>query len=436
MSRGNECPIRSHTYANLGNYIISLKVSAGGNLTSMRTFKIRTVNPGLAINVTLGNKQNALRKITATINRLPSWYGEFFSKIVKIDLIKSDLESIDKERNNSFNEQDIIKVAKKLYALNIPIRINTQVFESTDIATKLSDIHIEPIAAMGGSVTGATNSQYAKPIFNWQLDNIVSNFSTRKFSVSYWNGGDKELFRTYSFNIKSKYPDDSYFVINRPFSELYFDGDVNARKVGDYTVITIKGNSEKSLRFYYKGTDMTSFFISPRLGAIVIKANIDTTCNFNHICEKQYGETPENCRSDCKPIGRAITYVILSILLLLFIYTILEIWYKHRYENYLFKDRRQLYNLLMYVTNARARGMKDSEIAAALRTQGWSSERINYIIKKSMGERTGLYEIIPIEKIAAYFRNRKARKTQGAIATNTRQQIERNINKSELRRNL
>ena len=143
---------------------------------------------------------------------------------------------------------------------------------------------------------------------------------------------------------------------------------------------------------------------------MVIDASIDETCNYNRVCEEGLGENFENCRSDCKPTGRMIFYIVLVFVFALIIYTVLQIWYKRRYEGYLFKDGRQLYNLLMFVTNARARGMMDDRIAAELRAKGWSSERVNYIIKKSRGRMTGLPEIIPIEKVFAFFRNRAAAK--------------------------
>ena len=97
--------------------------------------------------------------------------------------------------------------------------------------------------------------------------------------------------------------------------------------------------------------------------------------------------------------------------------------------------------------------MKDSRIAAVLRGRGWASERVSYIIKKSRGKRTGLVEIIPIEKVAAFLRNRKARNVQAAkvvakgplpvgahdssnIATGNRRQMRRNINKSKSQRKI
>ena len=64
-------------------------------------------------------------------------------------------------------------------------------------------------------------------------------------------------------------------------------------------------------------------------------------------------------------------------------------------------DASQMYNLVMYVTNAQARGKNDLRVRAELRAKGWSAERVDYVIKKSHGKRTGMFEIIPISKISA-----------------------------------
>ena len=67
-----------------------------------------------------------------------------------------------------------------------------------------------------------------------------------------------------------------------------------------------------------------------------------------------------------------------------------------------------------------------------LRKKGWSSERLNYVIRKSLGKSVGMIEIIPIERVSAWLRNRKAQKTIGT-ATGARQQKYNNINKSGMR---
>ena len=91
----------------------------------------------------------------------------------------------------------------------------------------------------------------------------------------------------------------------------------------------------------------------------------------------------------------------------IFLYTIVQIWYDKYYENTLFEDKSRLYNLLVFVTLAQSKGMSRDEIRDALRKKGWTSERINFVIKKANGERTGLYEVIPISRISAFLRKKK-----------------------------
>ena len=428
-------PYALHSYGSLGNYTMTVEVSAGGNLTSEKSFNVVTVSPEFAVNSTLISKRKALKDFVKDVSEFPSWYSEALSKLADVDFFDGELDRLDRARNNSFSESDFIKVAEELYDLNVPKGITINSFTSPYLMTEPTDINIEPVATIGGGSTGASNSVYQNPILVWQEQNVVADFETKGFSVVSWKGEINEVFRIYSMNVESSSYGESYFVINKPFNDLYFNGEASARKAGNATVIILNEGVKQSFGFYYKTGEETSFFVSPKLSSVILEGNIEDICDYDFICEEEMGENSDTCRNDCKPVFGAILYVILSLIFLLIIYSVLQIWYKHRYEGHLFRDRRQLYNLLMYVTNARARGMSDDRIAAELRKQGWSTERVNYIIKKSRGQRTGLYEIIPFEKISAFFRNRKAQKIEAAkVATGVRQQDRRNINKSGLQR--
>jgi len=399
-----------HTYADLRNYTLTLEVNAGGNLTSTKTFVIGVISPEVAVNASLGFRRSALASVLAKLATFPTWYGEPLGKLINVDFYGGELDRIERARDNAFIDSDFIEVAGDLYVLDVPAAIGVDHIDSPYIISNIGDVDIEPIEIISGEVSGATNAAYASPILNWQNLNVDASFMSDLFSVVYYSNEQSDIFRTYSFDVKMKDDREAYFVINKPFSELYFKESVGARKAGNATVIILSADSDTSFEFYYKSAEPTTFFVSPKLSSIVIKGDIDTSCNYNLVCEPEYGEDSNTCRSDCKPIKGAIIYVILALLFVLVLYSALQVWYKHRYENFLFKDKRQLYNLLMYVTNARARGMKDDRVAAELRSQGWSSERVNYIIKKSIGQRTGLYEIVPFGKVSAYFRNCAARK--------------------------
>ena len=420
-------PYLMHTYSDLKNYTLTLEVSAGGNLTSTKTFVVGVISPEVAVNISLGFRRGALASVITKLASFPAWYGDPLNKLINVDFYSSELDRLERARNNSFIDSDFIEVAEELYALDVPSLIGVERVESPYLLNNIGDVDIEPVEIISGAISGASNSVYAGPILNWQNSNVDAGFSSGVFSLVSYSDKQEDIFRIYGFDVKMKDNREAYFIINKPFSELYFKESVGARKAGNATVIILPAGSDTSFEFYYKSAEPTTFFVSPKLSSIIIKGDIDTSCNYNLVCEPEYGENSDTCRNDCKPIKGAIIYVILAFVFILVLYSVLQIWYKHRYENYLFQDKRQFYNLLMYVTNARARGLGDDRIAAELRSQGWSSERVNYIIKKSTGQRTGLYEIIPFGKISAYFRNRKARKK---FATGSQQQIGRNINKS------
>lgn len=434
-------PYVTHTYDKIGDYVLTLNVGVNGNLTSEKVFIVSAISPEVAVNVNLGLRRDSLDSVVAKLADFPFWYSVALGKLIRVDYFGGELDRLDRLVLSAFADSDFVDIATDLYALDVPADIAVSSFDGSYFLTTLDDVDIEPVEIIGGSVTGATNDDYAESILNWQLTNIDVTFSSKIFSYSSYYNEVFSGFNVYSYNVKSKEDEESYFVINRPFSELFFKKDVGARKAGDRTVVILPGGSSTAIDFYYESNEPTTVFVSPKLSSIIIESDVDTSCNFNLVCEEDLGEDADSCRSDCKPIGGAMLYVILALVFVLALYTGLQIWYKRRYEGFLFEDKRQLYNLLMYVTNARVRGMEDDRIAAELRSQGWSSERVTYIIKKSTGKRTGLYEIIPIEKIFAYFRNRSARKAHEAggpeaVATSLEQQTGRNINKSGFPRRL
>jgi hypothetical protein len=77
----------------------------------------------------------------------------------------------------------------------------------------------------------------------------------------------------------------------------------------------------------------------------------------------------------------------------LIFYIVLQEWYKKYYEKTLFKNKNDFYNVLTFVDNSRKNGLTNSQIISKLRSSGWGGEKINYIMKRIDGKRTGLFEI-------------------------------------------
>jgi hypothetical protein len=420
-----------HVYENLTTFPAVVEVSAGGNLTGKGDFIITVVSPAEFIDFMIKKLRSLLNNIDSKLRTFPSWYGELIEEIADVNSYIYEIDSLENKKNRTYIEEELINIAQVVYSLDVPqdILINSDIGFS--FLTEPKDINLEEVLNVAGGSSGDDLDLYRDPVLRWQSENIILDVSTDEFLLINTSGKTKRIFRTYSINVKSNTSDESYFFINRPFVELKFNpADVDAKKSGDITYLILEPGEELSFEFSYSSPEETRFFASPRLSYLVIEADIDESCNSNFVCEE--GEDYKTCRTDCKPTNLVIIYTILIILFILFIYTLLQLWYSVHYENYLFDgDRKQLFNILMYITNARTRNIGDREISRELKKKGWSREKVRYVMKKSMGKRTGLFEIIPIEKVRTYFRNRSAKKK---IVTNSEQQSERNINKYAFRR--
>jgi len=422
-----------HTFPQIRNYSIIVEVSAGGNLTSKKGFVVETISPAEAVNATLITQRKSLNDVKSKLEGFPEWYSSELEELVNYTYFDGELARLERAYNLSYTDEDLLEIAEDLYSLNFPTDVFVKEEAGFETLTQMEDIDPQIILDFAGGSSYEDLNEYVDPILRWQTQTILSDVSTKKISVAWLDGSTDAIFRTYYYNVTSYSDDESYLIIKRPYLELFFEGDAGARKAGDdNTVIVFDAGENKVFEFYYKSADETPFFVSPKLSKLVIEADIDETCNFNLVCEEEFGEDYKTCPSDCKqPTIKIIFYLILVAIFAFVFYTFLQIWYKRNYENHLFGDQRQLYNLLMYITNARARGKKDGDIKRELSKQGWSSERLTYVFRKSRGQRTGMIEIIPFDKIAAYFRNRAARKK---FATVPRQQMGRNINKSGFQR--
>jgi hypothetical protein len=82
--------------------------------------------------------------------------------------------------------------------------------------------------------------------------------------------------------------------------------------------------------------------------------------------------------------------ILFLIVLGVIVYFVMREWYKKKYENHLFKDKNDLYNMINYLNNAKRKGLSNEQISNNLKKAGWSGEKISYVLKKYAGKRTGL----------------------------------------------
>jgi len=182
------------------------------------------------------------------------------------------------------------------------------------------------------------------------------------------------------------------YLILTKLDNLRFDKNYLEKEESGYVYISLE---ETGKTIIFSTTEKIDFidlpvFISPEIDRLVIS--------------KEPTPPEENGKW-------ALLILILFFLLIIGIigYIILQEWYKRQYENHLFKNRNNLYNLLSYIGGSKRKGLKDKEIVSKLRKSGWGSEQIDYAMKKYSGKKTGMAEI-PVKKILDKFNKKDIKK--------------------------
>jgi hypothetical protein len=400
----------THTLDELKDYDVHVEVSFR-NLTSKKSFTLKPISPRLAVNISLNQRRNSINQINSIFNTVPSWYSSELKQKLNITSYESKLKSLEAQAINATNDSVFVSIAKEIYSMDFIKNIYTEEYAIPFTITKLSEIEPQSIANhFSQSIKPQCMNEYVDSIYAWQSENYKVNTNYKQIVLSKESGIKLNIWN-FNLKINSLTGEPAHLVINKPISEINFKSNVGAVAIDSATIIPLSGG-EAEIEYYYIGGEEATFYITPKMNQIITTCEISQTCNFNKVCEPERGENPKTCRSDCKPYSKAVFYIIIAFIIFLGVYTVLQIWYKKNYEKYLFgENRKQIYNLLMFIANARARGLKDDEITKSLKQQGWNPERIKYVMKKSYGKNVGMIEIIPISKISAYLINKKAKKT-------------------------
>jgi hypothetical protein len=192
-----------------------------------------------------------------------------------------------------------------------------------------------------------------------------------------------------------------FFGVNKNSGEITFKDKRNTKNESQTTIILLDGSSSsQEIEFFVRGrVDPVDIpiYLSPEFLSLIFSSN--PKCFIDGKCDSSIGEDAETCPSDCKSnMGQIILSIIILLILMFIIYIILQEWYKRKYENYLFKSKDDLYNVINFISNAEKQTMSKGEIFKNLLDMKWSNEQITFAYKKFHGQRTGMYEI-PIFKL-------------------------------------
>ncbi len=401
----------THNYENASQQYVINVTAYGGNHSATKSFVVNTVSPQNYLNTSFELKRKMLIDLGQKIDTFPLLYREFVRSKSNITEFSYQLEQLDLERTQVYTNEGFVSIAQRLISLIVPSSIilaEKKVMLIGSTSTIINPSLVKEISP--GNYSDL--SIYKDAIFTWGLDNFDLQITQEKLRLYNENNIASDLITVYNINLQSKADKTAYFFIQEAPVNLHFDSAADKKDMDNAVYLEIPAGESRSFSFFISGFKDVGMFVSPILRDLSIGNNV-APCNFNKVCQKNLGENYKNCRSDCKPVWPTILWLILILILILILYTLLQVWYKVRYEKHLFKDRIYLFNLVSFINNSKLRNVSYGEIDSELRRKNWSGEQISYAIKKANGKNTGMYELIPVDRISAYFAMKEAKKNVG-----------------------
>ncbi len=359
-----------------GEHRVDVELTTENGSVAKKKFIIYVGDINSSITFLLNKYNLRINNLTSSLNSLPSWLIPYLREKVNVTSTTDTLSSIKEQINNS--EGNLSDTLLQLANLNVPYSISTSESGDFPLSINFDKIDTSYIEEISNLTVGSDKKDSLKSgIINWINDNYQVNIHQQTISV-FSDSVAEELLTRFVFNVKKigTSSEEKGLIINYPKESIVFKQDYAATSVLSGTYIPVKEDGE--IEFYIpasiKVTDLGAY-LSPQISA------------FNLIGDIKQPEKPTF------PVTLFTFGIIIVIIVLLIIYIILQEWYKKHYEQSLFKNPDEVYNILTFIQLSREGKIDDGTIKKKLSENKWTGEQISYAFKKIDGKRTGLPEI-------------------------------------------
>ena len=396
-----------HVYTKAGVYQLTLNISNEKGETS-KMVSINVIATYTAINNTIKEYKKRLENVNNDLFNIPDWIKNTIEQVEGIENLESEVNRLERDFKESFQE-DFSKLMIDLTNLKIPYKIDASLLvKPTNFVQSEDKLDISVLEQeFDAGKVEAEKEEYYNAINNWLAENLDVSFESKTYSSYYYDGGEKVLLSHLKLVLTPKKDiEEFYVIIDGDKSKIKFKEDYSEKELSNGYGIrfsSLTAGQVKEIEFSYPELVEPlniPVYVSPEFKELNLEP-VAGVCNNNNICEKDLGENYKNCRVDCKPLTLTIIFLVILFFIASVIYIVLQEWYKRYYENYLFKDRNQLFNLITFMHNSLNQKLSRSQIFDKLKPLGWNSEQLTYAWNKLHGKRTGMWEIpifMPFEK--------------------------------------
>lgn len=366
-----------HTYNNLTTYSITITVEDSEGTISSRIFNnIEVRSASEVLDSIINETFDSIGRIEQSLSTYDAFSKIAIKKILGLDDIKQKLNNISSNYislGQGASESEYQALLSQLLGIELPRSIS-QTLSSAPLffPMKKENIDLDVIADIAGANGDYSNlyDEYQDAVLGWNIDNMETKVSIKEFSANY-GFGEEMLVKVFKVNIKDLAQETPYLFIE------------------DMENLEFKNNLTEDSGYYYKdlsGNEIVEFYTTQNIEFENLPLFISPSLLLLSVVA---GGEPEKAGKEFNWI-LFIIIIIFVILIGIGIYFFLKKWYEEKYENYLFKNKNDLYNMVTYIQNAKQQGKDDNSIAKDLRKAKWNNEQISYVMKKYAGKKTGM----------------------------------------------
>ncbi|MBT4376138.1 PKD domain-containing protein [archaeon] len=364
----------NYIYASNGTYELKVSITDLNNRKFFETATIIVDSPEETINNTILKLEGNLDNLKKQRIKLDSFIKSLVDEVVNIDLIENELKEIKNEFKYANSDNDYKILIDKLIEIEIPSSIITASTSSVTFYPNKDLINLEFLEEILGEKYNQTlEEEYLDAIFSWNQNNLETRISMEEVFFK-WDSFTQSQFRVFElkFDEKEILEYDSYFIL-RDLLGLVTDADLIDREGYSYIELT--------------GLDKISIATTQNLNFASLPVYISPAFSDLEISEVIVG-----------PEGWNLWWILIIILIVLIlvgfiVYNKMQEWYDKKYEKKLFPNRNDLYNLITFINNSKAKKIEESKIKQSLRKAKWSSEQVRYVSRKYLGQNTGLKKL-------------------------------------------
>ena len=361
-----------YSYNESGTYELTISTLDSSGRTSSKMFNV-TVTPASEIVPLL--LQGTNENINSIQNQLSN-FSDFEQRSINSLLKLNDTLVLISDLNNSISdntsETDYEAILQQLLDIKIPQSIERTASSSNILFyPQIDNIDLNALKQITKESYGNEGEDaYKNAILAWNEANVDVSLDYNEISAVY-EDYEEPLLKTFDMTFTKKGETNSSYVIIKDLTDLFFSDNYSQQEESGYTYLKL--NDQKT-EIIFSTTDNVDFvnlplFVSPKISDLSVEG---TVTSFQQNSQ------------------RWVTFGIIAGLVIvggLGLWFVIRMWYRKKYENYLFKNKNNLYNLVNYIDAEKKKGTIEKDIRTKLKKTGWNLEQVNYALKKYSGRK-------------------------------------------------